>query len=312
MRAPSTFRLALSGLRAVVWGPVAAIAGLILEVAGLTLDLALHAADPELAGHEGPLSLSNPAHALFAGGLMLTLTGVAGMVLSPPARRRRSLASVLLALAVLPPGAALLASPRSAATNGAHAEAEHMQPPPQVTWSGLVQAERKLRAARAATSKYRDAARAERDGYRQVTGVVLYDGAHFVNQRWLDAGGADPAHPPVLLYDQGTQQLELVGVAWMVPRRAGRPPPRAFGSLAVWHAHDFHRPCLTLRRSGHPVTTHSSRQRCRAAGSVYIPARFWMLHAWVFRAGREGVFGLTNDTVPQAPAFEGAVAPASS
>lgn len=160
-----------------------------------------------------------------------------------------------------------------------------------------------LDAVKAATEKYRDVERARADGYRQVMGALHGTGAHFVNQQYLDEGGFDVIHPEALLYDRADDGgLELVGVAYMLPRRSDyETPPTYFGPLAEWHDHDFHRPCLTIRTWGHPVTVNSPEVDCRAAGNVFIPPKFWMLHVWLFRPSPEGIFSHENSTIEGPP-----------
>ena len=167
----------------------------------------------------------------------------------------------------------------------------------------LSEIDRMLDTAKAATEKYRDVDLARADGYRQVMGALRGTGAHFVNQQYLDEGGFDVAHPEVLLYDHADDgSLELVGVAYMLPQRSDdEAPPTYFGPLAEWHEHDFHRPCLTTRTWGHPVTINSTEADCRATGYVYIPPKFWMLHVWLFRPGPEGVFSHENSTIEGPP-----------
>jgi hypothetical protein len=167
----------------------------------------------------------------------------------------------------------------------------------------LREVERMLDTAEAETEKYRDVGRARADGYQQVMGALRGTGAHFVNQQYLDDAGFDVAHPEALLYDRADDgSLELVGVAYMLPRDSDtEAPPTYFGPLAEWHDHDFHRPCLTTRISGHPVTIHSSESNCRAVGYVFIPPKFWMLHVWLFRPSPEGVFSHDNSTIEGPP-----------
>jgi hypothetical protein len=142
-----------------------------------------------------------------------------------------------------------------------------------------------LATAKAATEEYQDIDIARADSYRQVMGPLYGTGAHLVNQQHLDDGGFDAVRPKALLYDRADDET----------------PPTHFGPLAMWHDHDFHRPCLATRTSGHPVTVHSTEEACRAAGNVFIPAKFWMLHVWLFRPSREGVFSHDNSTIEGPP-----------
>ncbi|MGH2721891.1 MAG: hypothetical protein ACRDJO_09845 [Actinomycetota bacterium] len=57
-----------------------ALAGLVAVASGLLWDAALHAADRALAAAEGPFTLHNPGHLLFAIGVFLLSAGLAGLV----------------------------------------------------------------------------------------------------------------------------------------------------------------------------------------------------------------------------------------
>ena len=57
-----------------------ALAGLMALASGLLWDAALHAADRTLAAAEGPFTLHNPGHLLFAVGVFLLSAGSAGLV----------------------------------------------------------------------------------------------------------------------------------------------------------------------------------------------------------------------------------------
>ncbi len=84
------------------------VAGVAAQLAGLTADAVLHARDASLAGREGVLSLSNPGHLLFAGGLALTVLGVCALVTSPLYQRRRG--TPALAFAFVPAAVMLVLS----------------------------------------------------------------------------------------------------------------------------------------------------------------------------------------------------------
>lgn len=167
--------------------------------------------------------------------------------------------------------------------------------------------DRMIDTARAETEEYRDVERARADGYRQVMGALTGTGAHFINQQHLDEGGFDVARPEALLYDRADDgSLELVGVAYMLPRQSNdEAAPTYFGPLAEWHEHDFRHPCLTTRPWGHPLTLDSTEADCRAAGYVFIPPKFWMLHVWLFRYSPEGIFSHENSTIEGPPDISG-------
>lgn len=104
--------------------------GVLAQLFGLALDAWLHARDATLAVHEGVLSLRNPGHALFVGGLAAVTIGACGLLrvsvatggLRQGARAR--LGSVLPALALLALlGGSLGFAARSGAIEGHHHDA---------------------------------------------------------------------------------------------------------------------------------------------------------------------------------------------
>jgi|DewCreStandDraft_5_1066085.scaffolds.fasta_scaffold00027_263 hypothetical protein len=166
-----------------------------------------------------------------------------------------------------------------------------------VSWEQIRATDAVLRAAQAATEKYRDVNRARADGYIQVTQPIPGLGAHFVHPVLLAAGTFDPARPPVLLYDSTTDGgWELVGVSWSLPKRPGddTPPDSPFGPLAVWH---YHTDLCFAVRAGAPAVGVASPAGCRAAGGLYVRETGWMVHAWIFRPSPEGVFSHRNSAV---------------
>jgi hypothetical protein len=87
---------------------VAAATGMLATLVGLGWDAALHAHDPHLAEREGPLSLANPSHALFAGGLAVASAGIVAALLAAldlgrrrPTRRLERAGAAVGTLAVL-------------------------------------------------------------------------------------------------------------------------------------------------------------------------------------------------------------------
>jgi hypothetical protein len=166
-----------------------------------------------------------------------------------------------------------------------------------VSWEQLREIDGMLTAAKEATEKYRDVNVARADGYLQVTQVVPGLGAHFIQPALIAAGAFDVTHPSILLYDRaGDGGFELVGVSWMLPKRAGdETPPRAFfGALGTWHYHtDL---CFATQRGG-PVVRTGTAAECRAAGGAWVKETGWMMHAWLFRPSPEGVFSHQNSTI---------------
>lgn len=108
---------------------LAIVTGVIAQLVGLGVDGVLHARDATLADREGVLSLTNPGHLLFAGGLALTVIGSCVLLLGPLwARRRRTVAGTLVAVlpvagVLLLSGAAFALAAQSGGLTGAHAHA---------------------------------------------------------------------------------------------------------------------------------------------------------------------------------------------
>src|SRR4029078_12281210 len=67
----------------------AIVAGILSQIAGLAVDSILHARDASLSEREGVLSLGNPGHLLFAGGLALAILGAGALLTSPLLARRK-------------------------------------------------------------------------------------------------------------------------------------------------------------------------------------------------------------------------------
>lgn len=151
----------------------------------------------------------------------------------------------------------------------------------------------------AATAQYQDVRRARADGYQPVTGVLTGSAMHFVSQSALEEEGFVVTRPEVLLYDDGAAgRLDLVGVAYLLPRQSQDDRlPTQFSPLGHWHAHDYRWPCLTVRTEGPLTTIDRQAEECRAGGDLIFPTRFWMLHVWLYRPGRDGIFSERNSTV---------------
>lgn len=307
----------------------ATVSGVILQLAGLAVDAAPHTQDAGPVAHEGLLTLSSPGNLLFFVGLALTVLGVGATLLALLLRVASSVApttpggagrSRLMTAAIAPVLIAMTAlvfvggastrhthsvghAPHDADSTRSHHTDEINTDEANTSQEQLRDIDRMLAEAKVATGKYQDVDIARADGYQQVMGALHGTGAHFVNQQYLDEDGFDVAHPEVLLYNHaGDGSLELVGVSYMLPRQSdNETPPTYFGPLAAWHDHDFHRPCLTTRTSGHPVIINSTEADCRAAGNVYIPPKFWMLHVWLFRPSPEGIFSHDNSTIEGPP-----------
>jgi hypothetical protein len=143
-----------------------------------------------------------------------------------------------------------------------------------------------LEALRQALSKYQDYQAAVRDLYLSTVGCVHYSGEkieghmeypkgamgiHFVNL--TISGPPDPMRPNVLIYEPVGDELQLVGVEWLVP--------------------------LTPDVKERPTLFGQSFQGPMQGHFPLIPTEFvhYDLHAWLFKDNPEGMFSPTNPAV---------------
>ena len=131
-------------------------------------------------------------------------------------------------------------------------------------------AQKDLAAARAATARYHDVARATADGYQAMGDCVAIPGAamgvHYVNLALVGDPALDPARPEVLVYEpQRNGSLQLVAVEYMIPKPA-------------WDAQN------------------PGKRPAMFAGATFEdgPMDTYALHAWVWRQNPAGVFAPFN------------------
>ena len=135
-------------------------------------------------------------------------------------------------------------------------------------------------------AKYKDPFVAVRDGYFSTVGCVQTPdggmGIHFLNPA-LIGPKADPAKPPILMYEPGSDgKFQLIAVEWIIPLATGiKARPTLFGQ-------DFEGPM-----AGH---------------EPLIPdgLHHYDLHAWIFKKNPKGVYSHAN---PDVDCSKGAIYP---
>lgn len=291
----------------------AVVSGAVLQVVGLGLDGWLHARDPGLAGREGPFSLTNGGHALFAAGLALSLAGLALPALlrwRPEGVSRHVAAPLVLGvvLAVAAGAGAGLAGGHDhtgiddPGVSAARARAGRILPGLGHDHSAVADQPldpstrqrlgAQLAVARTAALRYPTVADAEAAGYRMATPYVPLVGAHYVRFD-VFTGDFDLEHPAILLFDGTGPEARTVGVSYYV---SGPEPPEGFaGPNDHWHRHR----ALCVNEDGVVVGGDLlSEARCRGLGGRRLDGTDgWMLHAWVVPGwdSPQGVFSTEND-----------------
>ena len=134
--------------------------------------------------------------------------------------------------------------------------------------------------------KYKDPFVAVRDGYFSTVGCVQYPdgdmGVHFLNVQ-LMGPKPDPAKPPILMYEPGSDgKLQLVAVEWLIPLATGiKARPTLFGQ-------DFEGPM-----AGHEPLMPDGLHH-------------YDLHVWLYKKNPSGLFHHAN---PEVDCAKGALYP---
>jgi hypothetical protein len=150
-----------------------------------------------------------------------------------------------------------------------------------------------VRTLRVAIEPYRDADRAQAEGYKPFLPQLVLPQYHFTNwwRGFLGAFAFDTSKPTSLLYRKRDGKYELTGAMYTAPERATEAELNARVPLGVaqWHAHV--NICLPKPGEGqHADWTRfgfagsiTTREACDAAGGIFHPQIFgWMVHVHPF------------------------------
>lgn len=287
-------------------------AGVIAQIAGLLDDAWLHRTSTALADHEGPLTLTNPAHLAIVAGLVLTAAGVWTGLVEPRLRGWVARVLVPVALAGVLGSAGALASIGSArasgsshaslssnasasvhvapTVNGAAAHGQTTGGAPDEVLDGPTRAAlvAELGLAAAITVRYPTLADAIRAGYRLAAPYDKGIGSHYMKFSAIDTH-FDAAEPEMLLYDGDDPSSRVAGVMYYVID-ANAPPGGFAGPYDHWHVHAE----TCVNSSGAHFIGDDGGTLCGHAGQFA-----WMLHVWVVpdRESVEGTFSERNDSL---------------
>lgn len=280
---------------------VLAGAGVSATVAGLVWDAVLHARSPDLAHHEGVLTLSNPAHLTLFVGLAAAVVGLAGAGWTALGRGPLRTAFAIVTVVVLTAAAGTLvwaarkdaandrAAGAAAGASGASAVAGHQHaaavPDPAAhthdasecrpSAAQQAAADKLIADTRAATARFSILAAATAAGYRPVTppGLAV---VHYVDPVYMDDGHElDPTRPESLVYVNTTHGPVLAG-AMYIANQDDSNPPQVGGCLTQWHTHlDL---CFSMATQ-QVVDSTGADGTCPAGEVHYVPPP--MLHVWL-------------------------------
>ncbi len=141
-------------------------------------------------------------------------------------------------------------------------------------------------AARAGTAQYQDPDAARAAGYRPVGPDFPSMGRHWVHPGLILQETLDAAQPAILEYVELGGRLSLVGVAYAVLSRDGRPPTGLPVPVEMWHFHQG-------------TVEEESFLRSHAGDAPLAPgARIAVLHAWIWLHNPDGLLATDNWALP--------------
>jgi hypothetical protein len=153
-------------------------------------------------------------------------------------------------------------------------------------------AEAILKTLRGVLEPYRDAARAERDGYQPFLPQLPLPEHHFTNWRYgfIGAFTFDPEKPTSLLYRRSGGTYTLAGAMYTAPARATEQQLDARIPLSIgrWHLHV--NICQPPRGEPRPDLGRfwfkgsiATKAECDAAGGRFRDQMFgWMIHVYPY------------------------------
>ena len=282
---------------------VLAGAGVLATLGGLAWDAVLHARSPDLAHHEGVLTLSSPAHLTLLLGVGAAVAGLVGAGWSLLRRGRARAGFVVGTVVVLSAAAATMtwaagqdadnhravADGAGVAAGGGHVHGADAVGDTAATGTAHVHetgecrptaaqqaaADKLIADTRAGTARFASLAGATAAGYRPVTPPALAV-VHYVNLAYVDDGRElDPSHPESLVYVNTTHGPVLAGAMYLA-NQGDADPPQVGGCLTQWHTHTD----LCFSIATQQVVDFTGPDGTCSAGQVhYVPPP--MMHVWL-------------------------------
>lgn len=261
------------------------LAGLLALLAGLAWDAVMHFRQPDLVEHESVLTLSNPAHLLFATGIALIILGMLLFLLGRASDGRSSLWRRAMAVA-LALGLFVCSSASFTLAWVTSAVHTHHGDPATASEADQLAAAQLVNDSKTGAARFADFKVALAEGYKQITPFRFGSSgpAHFHNQAYnTDGKLLDPNHPEDLVYYQTPNgRMILIGVMYLAPRGQG---PRVGGPLTNWHAHDN----LCFNNQGMIVALTNIFGQC-PNGTIHAGNTQEMLHVWLYDNPEGGPF----------------------